>query len=396
MIHISHAGGCGQYSWPRAAIITSARLASTLRTMQFTSDFQEKDIVFGGDKKLAKIIDEIEVLFPLNKASRAVRMSDRPHRRRHRAVSKAKTKEYAGKTIVPVRCEGFRGVSQSLAIISPMTRSAIGCSTRWRANRPASSQRLTTSRSSATTTSAATPGLRAFYWKRWACASSRSVGRRHDRGTRSHASRQAQCSSLLSLDELHLAHMEENTHAVVEYNFFGPPRSRVAAQDRQSLRRDDQGNAEKVIAKYQALCDAVIANIARVSRANVMLYVGACVRAMSSAPMKTSAWKSSDRLRVWPQRRLSAHDSLCEDGTLIYDDVTGYEFEKFVERSSRSRCSGIKEKYVFQKMGVPFRQMHSWIIRPYHGYDGFAIFAPTWTWRSTRRLENDKALGPLD
>jgi len=30
------------------------------------------------------------------------------------AVSKAKTKEYAGKTIVPVRCEGFRGVSQSL------------------------------------------------------------------------------------------------------------------------------------------------------------------------------------------------------------------------------------------------------------------------------------------
>ena len=38
--------------------------------------------------------------------------------------------------------------------------------------------------------------------------------------------------------------------------------------------------------------------------------------------------------------------------------------------------SGIKEKYVFQKMGVPFRQMHSWDYSgPYHGYDGFAIFA---------------------
>ncbi|MGW8170767.1 MAG: nitrogenase component 1 [Stutzerimonas stutzeri] len=35
--------------------------------MNFTSDFQEKDIVFGGDKKLAKLIDEIETLFPLNK-----------------------------------------------------------------------------------------------------------------------------------------------------------------------------------------------------------------------------------------------------------------------------------------------------------------------------------------
>ena len=50
-----------------------------------------------------------------------------------------------------------------------------------------------------------------------------------------------------------------------------------------------------------------------------------------------------------------------KDGTLIYDDVTGYEFEKFVESVQPDLVgSGIKEKYVFQKMGVPFRQMHSW------------------------------------
>ena len=49
-----------------------------------------------------------------------------------------------------------------------------------------------------------------------------------------------------------------------------------------------------------------------------------------------------------------------KDGTLIYDDVTGYEFEKFVEKIQPDLVgSGIKEKYVFQKMGVPFRQMHS-------------------------------------
>ena len=66
-----------------------------------------------------------------------------------------------------------------------------------------------------------------------------------------------------------------------------------------------------------------------------------------------------------------------KDGTLIYDDVTGYEFEKFVEKIQPDLVgSGIKEKYVFQKMGVPFRQMHSWDYSgPYHGYDGFAIFA---------------------
>jgi nitrogenase molybdenum-iron protein alpha chain len=66
-----------------------------------------------------------------------------------------------------------------------------------------------------------------------------------------------------------------------------------------------------------------------------------------------------------------------KDATLIYDDVTGYEFEHFVDKVKPDLVgSGIKEKYVFQKMGVPFRQMHSWDYSgPYHGYDGFAIFA---------------------
>ena len=83
--------------------------------MQFTSDFQEKDIVFGGDKKLTKIMDEIQELFPLNNGITV--QSECPIGLIGddiEAVSKVKSKEYGGKTIVPVRCEGFRGVSQSL------------------------------------------------------------------------------------------------------------------------------------------------------------------------------------------------------------------------------------------------------------------------------------------
>src|SRR3970040_2842795 len=49
-----------------------------------------------------------------------------------------------------------------------------------------------------------------------------------------------------------------------------------------------------------------------------------------------------------------------KDSTLIYDDVTGYEFEKFVEKIKPDLVgSGIKEKYVFQKMGVPFPPLPS-------------------------------------
>ncbi|HCN69221.1 MAG TPA: nitrogenase molybdenum-iron protein alpha chain, partial [Candidatus Accumulibacter sp.] len=86
----------------------------TFGTMNFTSDFQEKDIVFGGDKKLAKLIGEIETLFPLHKGISV--QSECPIGLIGddiEAVSKKAAKEM-DKPIVPVRCEGFRGVSQSL------------------------------------------------------------------------------------------------------------------------------------------------------------------------------------------------------------------------------------------------------------------------------------------
>ncbi|MFM6826231.1 MAG: nitrogenase molybdenum-iron protein alpha chain, partial [Dolichospermum sp.] len=38
-----------------------------------------------------------------------------------------------------------------------------------------------------------------------------------------------------------------------------------------------------------------------------------------------------------------------------------YEFEEFIKALKPDLvASGVKEKYVFQKMGLPFRQMHSW------------------------------------
>jgi nitrogenase molybdenum-iron protein alpha chain len=69
MVHISHGPvGCGQYSWSqRRNYYIGKTGVDTFVTMQFTSDFQEKDIVFGGDKKLERIIDEIGDLFPLAK-----------------------------------------------------------------------------------------------------------------------------------------------------------------------------------------------------------------------------------------------------------------------------------------------------------------------------------------
>ena len=116
IIDISHGPiGCGQYSrGGRRNYASGTAGVDSFCDMMFSSDFQEKDIVFGGDKKLAKLIDEVESLFPLSKAISV--QSECPIGLIGddiEAVSKKKAAEI-GKTIVPVRCEGFRGVSQSL------------------------------------------------------------------------------------------------------------------------------------------------------------------------------------------------------------------------------------------------------------------------------------------
>ena len=62
MVHISHGPvGCGHYSWSqRRNFYNGTTGVDSFVTMQFTSDYQEKDIVFGGDKKLKKILTEID------------------------------------------------------------------------------------------------------------------------------------------------------------------------------------------------------------------------------------------------------------------------------------------------------------------------------------------------
>src|SRR5271165_7562923 len=116
MVHISHGPvGCGQYSRAgRRNYYIGTTGVNTFVTMNFTSDFQEKDIVFGGDKKLAKLITELEQLFPLSKGISV--QSECPIGLIGddiEAVARKKSKDI-GKVVVPVRCEGFRGVSQSL------------------------------------------------------------------------------------------------------------------------------------------------------------------------------------------------------------------------------------------------------------------------------------------
>jgi len=176
-------------------------------------------------------------------------------------------------------------------------------------------------------------------------------------------------------------HMEEKYNIPwMEYNFFGP--TKIAESLRSIAAHFDDSikeGAERVIEKYKAEYEAVIAKYKpRLQGKRVMLYVGGL------RPRHVIGAYEDLGMEVVGTGYEFAHNDDYDrtikemgEATLLYDDVTGFELEEFVKRVKPDLVgSGIKEKYIYQKMGVPFRQMHSWDYSgPYHGYDGFAIFA---------------------
>ena len=382
MIHISHGPvGCGQYSRAgRRNYYIGMTGVNTFGTMNFTSDFQEKDIVFGGDKKLAKLIDELQALFPLSKGVSV--QSECPIGLIGddiEAVAKNKAKEHE-KLVVPVRCEGFRGVSQSLGhhIANDAVRD-------WVLGRRDEES------FESTPYDVAILGDYNIGGDAWASRTLleemglRVVAQWSGDGTLS----EMELTPKVKLNLLHCyrsmnyisRHMEEKYNIPwMEYNFFGPTKiaeslRKIAAQFDDKIKE----GAERVIERYRSEYEAVIAKYRpRLEGKRVMLYVGGLrprhvIGAYEDLGMEVVG-------TGYEFGHADDYDRTIKEmgnATLIYDDVTGYEFEEFVKRVKPDLIgSGIKEKYIFQKMGIPFRQMHSWDYSgPYHGYDGFAIFA---------------------
>ncbi len=382
MVHVSHGPvGCGHYSWSqRRNYSTGVIGVNSWVTMQVTSDFQEKDIVFGGDKKLDKLINEIETLFPLNNGVSV--MSECPIGLIGddiEAVAKKKSKE-TGKVVAPVRCEGFRGVSQSLGhhIANDVMRDYV-------VDKAAGKE------FDGTPYDVVIVGDYNIGGDAWASRILlEEMGLRviaQWSGDASVAEMERGSKAKLNLIHCYRSmnyicrHMEEKYGIPwLEYNFFGP--SQIAKSLRAIAGQFDdkiKEGAERVIAKYQPMADAVLAKYKpRLEGKRVMLYVGGL------RPRHVSDAYGDLGMEVIGTGYEFAHGddyqrttNYIKDGTLVYDDVSEFELEKFIDRLRPDLVgSGIKEKYGTQKMGVPFRQLHSWDYSgPYHGYDGFAIFA---------------------
>lgn len=384
MVHISHGPvGCGQYSRSgRRNYYIGTTGVDTFVTMNFTTDFQERDIVFGGDKNLVKAIGEINDLFPLVKGVSV--QSECPIGLIGddiQAASKIAAKEI-DKPVIPVSCEGFRGVSQSLGhhIANDAIRDYVF------PNHEKSAEGWTS-----TEYDVAIIGDYNIGGDAW---SSRIL--LEEMGLRVIA----QWSGDATLKEIEMApkaklnllhcyrsmnyisrHMEQKYNIPwMEYNFFGPTKTieslrAIAKHFDETI----QANCEKVLEKYKNVMDAVVAKYKpRLEGKKVMLYVGGL------RPRHVIGAYEDLGMEVVGTGYEFAHNDDYQrtkdeisNSTVIYDDANEYELEAFCKAMKPDLvAAGVKEKYTFQKMGMPFRQMHSWDYSgPYHGFDGFAIFA---------------------
>jgi nitrogenase molybdenum-iron protein alpha chain len=76
-----------------------------------------------------------------------------------------------------------------------------------------------------------------------------------------------------------------------------------------------------------------------------------------------------------------------ESDTLVIDDLSHFEMEVLIkEYKPDVFCAGIKEKYAVQKMGVPLKQLHSYDYGgPYAGFEGAVNF-----YRDIAQMTNSK------
>ncbi|VBB07459.1 nitrogenases component 1 alpha and beta subunits signature 1 [Lucifera butyrica] len=114
MVHIVHGPvGCAFYTWgARRNKAKSEDPTQNFMNYCFSTDMQESDIVFGGEKKLAKVIDEVVEIFKPHAITVSATCPVGLIGDDINAVAKA-AEERHGIPIMAFSCEGYKGVSQS-------------------------------------------------------------------------------------------------------------------------------------------------------------------------------------------------------------------------------------------------------------------------------------------
>lgn len=449
IVNITHGPiGCGFYSWltRRNQTDASAPGAENFMTYAFSTDMQDKDIIFGGEKKLEQAIQEAYDLFhPKAIAVFATcpvgLIGDDIH-----AVA-ARMKDKLGDcNVFAFSCEGYKGVSQSAGhhiANNQVFRHVVGKVDQGKEGRfkinllgeyniGGDGFEIDRVLNKCGITNVATFSGNSSY----------------DQFASAHTSDLNCVMCHRSIN--YVADMMETKYGIpwVKVNFIG------AKSTAKTLRKiakyfDDPeltARVEEVIAEEMPGVEAVLAEIRpRTQGKTAMLFVGGSrahhyqdlfaelgIKTVSAGyefahrddyegrqviPNLTVDADSrnieeieveADPERYRPRKEpkdlarlvgegleLKGYDGMIPDmpeKSLVIDDLNQYEAEKLVELIKPDIfCAGIKEKFSIQKTGIPMKQLHSYDSGgPYAGFRGAVNF-----YREIDRLVNSRVWGYL-
>ncbi len=445
ILQITHGPiGCGFYSWLTRRNQTRPKTESDTNFMPYalSTDMQEEEVIFGGEKKLKKAIEEAIALFHpkaigIFSTCPVGLIGDDVH-----AVAREMEEKYPGVNIFGFSCEGYKGVSQSAGhhiANNKVFTEVVG--------------QIETPKEGAFRLNILGEyniGGDAFEIERITdlCGltlhSTFSGNSEYDEFASAHTADLNVVMCHRSIN--YLAEMMEKRYGIpwFKVNFVG------AAATAKSLRRiaayfgDEEliARVEKVIAEEMAEVEKVRMEVrSRCEGKLAMLFVGGSrahhyqelfteigMRTVSAGyefghrddyegrrvlpniavdadtrnieelsverdPERYRARRDEAEFKRLEQEtgiRFNEYQGMMPEmagGTLIIDDLNHHEAEVLMEKYKPDIfCAGIKEKYVIQKAGIPLKQLHSYDYSgPYAGFRGAVNF-----YREIDRLVNTK------
>ncbi|TWT67938.1 nitrogenase molybdenum-iron protein alpha chain [Crateriforma conspicua] len=430
IVNITHGPiGCGFYSWltRRNQTLAPTDEHDNFMPYCFSTDMQDENIIFGGEKKLAKAIEEAYELF---KPKAIAVFSTCPVGLIGDDVHQvaAEMKEKLGINVFGFSCEGYKGVSQSAGhhiANNQIFKHVVG------------EDNTKRGKWSINLLGEYNIGGDAFLIEDLLqrcgidLVATFSGNSTYDQFANSHMA-QLNCV---------MCHRSINYVADMMEKKYGPPWIKVnfigAKATAKSLRKiaeyfDDQELTEKVEAviseEYPAVFEAQEIYKPRCEGKRAMLFVGGSrahhyQELFAELGMKTIAagyefahrddyegrdvlpdikvdadsrnieelhvdadpdhYRGNDRAKAIERERagykFKEYDGLMADmpeKALVIDDINHHESEELIRRMKPDLfCAGIKEKYAVQKMGVPCKQLHSYDYGgPYAGFQGAINF----------------------
>jgi nitrogenase molybdenum-cofactor synthesis protein NifE len=393
-LHLIHGPiGCAAYTWDIRGALSSG---PELHRMSFSTDLREKDVIFGGEKKLAAALDELidtyrpKAAFVYSTCIVGIIGDDV-------AAVCRKTAENKGIPVLPVHSEGFKGTKKDGYKAACDALFELVGTGRTEKVSPVSINIL----------GEFNIGGEAWLIKKYyqqmgvEVVSIMTGDGRVDQVRRSHgaALNVVQCSGALTF----LAEMMKETYDIpyIRASYFGIDDMAKALYD-VAAHFDSHPQVmartrDIVRAEVKAIMPELNRLKADLAGKRAAIYVGGAFKAFSL--IKALRYLGMRVVLVGSQTGNQSDyqtlQEMCDDGTIILDDANPLELSKYIlEKKADLFIGGVKERPIAYKMGIGFCDHNHERKIPLAGFAGMLQFArevhtsvtsPVWQFVPARR-----------